>query len=58
MEIAHGRADVGVTEQALDGMDVDAGFEQVGGKGVPQRVDAATRGQAGGIADGLRRDNE
>ncbi len=35
MEVAHRRADVAVSEQALDGVDIDAGFEQMGGEGVP-----------------------
>jgi hypothetical protein len=31
-----GRADVGVTEQLLDGAQVAGGFQQVGGKGMPE----------------------
>src|SRR5438034_9683503 len=31
---------IAVTERALDGVDVDSGFEQVRGEGVAQRVDA------------------
>lgn len=27
MEVAHGRADMAVTKQTLDGVDIDAGFE-------------------------------
>ena len=29
MEVTHGRADMTVTEQALDGVDIDTGFQQV-----------------------------
>lgn len=52
MEVAHSRTDVTVTEQALDGMDVDAGLQEVGGKSVTQAVDATAFGQAGGVAYG------
>jgi len=41
MKVAHRRADVTVSEQALDGVDVDAGFEQVGGEGVPPMPSSA-----------------
>jgi hypothetical protein len=44
MEIAHGGADMAVAEQALDGVDIDAGFEQMGGEGMAQGVDAAVVG--------------
>lgn len=32
MKIAHGRADMAVAEQALDGVDIDTGFQQMGGE--------------------------
>lgn len=38
VEVPHRRADVPVTQQALDGMDVDTGFKQMRGKGVTQRI--------------------
>jgi hypothetical protein len=34
MEVAHRRADVAVSQQTLDGVDINAGFEQVGGESV------------------------
>jgi len=37
---AGGDVDVGVAEDVLDGLDVDAGFEQQGGAGVPEVVEA------------------
>jgi hypothetical protein len=52
MDVAHGRRDVTVAEQALHGGQIHAGFDQVSGEGVPQRVDAPFRGDAGGIARG------
>ena len=52
MHIAHGRADVTVAEEVLDGRQVHAGFDQVSGKGVAQGVDAAFRRNAGGVASG------
>ena len=51
MEVAHRRADVAVSQQTLDGVDINAGFEQAGGESVPQGVDAAALGQTGGIAE-------
>ena len=44
MEVTHGRADMAVAEEALDGVDINAGFEQMGGEGVAQGVDAAVVG--------------
>ena len=41
MEVARSRGQVAVAQQALDGVDVDAGLEQMGGKGVAQTMDAA-----------------
>ena len=38
MNIAHGRADMAVAEQALDGMDIDAGFQQMRRTSVAQGV--------------------
>ncbi len=34
MEVAHRRADVAVSQQTLDGVDINAGFKQVGGESV------------------------
>jgi hypothetical protein len=38
VRVDHGRAHVLVAQQLLDGADVVAGFEQMGGERVPQRV--------------------
>ena len=50
MEVAHGGADMAVAEQALDGVDVDTGFEQMGGKAMAQGMDAAAVRNAGSLA--------
>src|SRR6266540_4355122 len=47
MEVTHRRADVAVAQQPLDGVHVYASFEQVRGKGVPQRMDAALLDDSG-----------
>ena len=52
MQVAHGRRDVAVPQQLLEGEQVDAGFEQMGGETVTQRVNAAVGRQASGIAGG------
>ena len=52
MQIAHGGRDVAVAQEALNGGQVHAGFEQVGGETVSQSVDAAFTGDAGGVAGG------
>ncbi len=49
MEVAQRRADVAVAHQALDGVDVHPGLEQVRGERVPQPVDAAVLADAGAI---------
>jgi hypothetical protein len=41
VEIAQGGRHMPMPEQALDGVDVDAGFQQVRGETVAQGVDAA-----------------
>src|SRR5205807_28046 len=46
--VDHGGADVGVAEQVLDGADVAARLEQVGGEAVPQGVRADALGPAEG----------
>ena len=51
MKVAHRRAHVAVSQEALDGVDIDAGFEQVGGESMAKGMDAAALGQTGGIAD-------
>jgi len=56
MRVDHRRGDVGVAEEFLDGADVVAGFEQVGGEAVAQRVAGGGFGELGaqaGVADGL-----
>jgi hypothetical protein len=45
MQVAHGGADMAVPEQALDGVQIDAGFQQVGGEAVAQGVDAGGVGR-------------
>ena len=40
MEVARGGRQGGMSHQALNGMQVDAGFERVGGEGVAQGMDA------------------
>jgi len=47
MEVPHRRGDLAVAEEPLHGVQVDAGFEQVGGEGVAQGVDAALLLDAG-----------
>lgn len=32
MEVAHGRGDMAMAKQTLDGVDIDPGFQQMGGK--------------------------
>ncbi len=49
MGVDHGRCDVGVTEQLLDGADVVAGFEQVGREGVAKGVAGGWLGYAGSL---------
>ena len=49
VEVAQGGTDMAVTEQALNGVDVDTGFEQVGGEAVAQGMDAGRSGEAGTI---------
>ena len=50
MEVAHRRAHMAVTEQTLDGVDVDPGFEQMRGERMAQRVNATAAGNAGSLA--------
>src|SRR5262249_24593310 len=47
VRVDHGRADVAVAEQLLDGADVVSGFEQVGRKRVAERVAAGVLRDAG-----------
>ena len=47
VEVAHRGGDVLVAEQELDGVQVAAGFQQVGGEGVAQGMDAALLADAG-----------
>jgi hypothetical protein len=46
--VNHGRFNIGMAEEFLDGADVVAGFEQVGGEGVAEGVAADGLGDAGG----------
>ena len=49
LQIARGGFQVGVAEQDLNGAEIDAGFEQMGGEGVPQRVRMNRFGDAGRV---------
>ena len=56
MGVYHGGADVFVAEEFLDGADVVAAFQQVGGEGVPQHMGGDVFGDAcfaGGLTDGF-----
>ena len=50
VEVAHGGRHVTVSEQALDGVDVDTGFQQVGGETVAQGVNAARTPKPGFVS--------
>ena len=50
MQIAAGGADMTMTEQPLDGVQIDPAFEQVRGKAVAQHVNAAALGDACAVA--------
>ena len=52
VSVNHGRADVTVTKKLLDGSDVVAIFQEVGGEGVPEGMAAGGFGDAG-FLDGL-----
>src|SRR5262245_50351163 len=55
VRVDHRGVDIAVAEQLLERADVVAGFEQVGGKAVPQRMRADRLGQTGAatrVADG------
>ena len=49
MGVDHGRPEIGVTEQLLDGADVDAVLEQVGGESVSEGVAGSAPMNAGAI---------
>ena len=53
MQVTHRRADVAVAQQALDGAQIDPGFQQMGGEGMAQAVDADFLGDTGAIARGV-----
>lgn len=53
MEVTHGRADMTVTEQALDGVDIDTGFQQVRRESVAQGMNATAVINAGGTASSM-----
>jgi hypothetical protein len=50
VQVNHGRGDTGVSHQFLDGADVDALLEEMGGE--------AKRPRAGGLLDGAKRSPE
>src|SRR3990172_4636547 len=52
MHIAHGGRNVTVTEEPLHGGQVHAGFDQVSGESVAQRVNATFTRDAGSVAGG------
>ena len=57
--VDHGGGDVGVAEELLDGADVVAALEEVGGEGVADGVAAGAFGEAGGedgVVDGALED--
>jgi hypothetical protein len=57
--VDHGGGDVAVAKEFLDGADVVAGFEKVGGEGVAEGVGTDRFGKAGregGLADGALHD--
>ena len=47
MSVDHGGLDVAVAEEFLDGADIVAVFEQVGGKGMAERVAASALRESG-----------
>ena len=53
MEVTRGGAQAAMPEQTLDGVHISAGFEQMGGKGVAQRMNAARFGDAGAVLGGV-----
>jgi len=56
MGVNHGGADVGVTEEFLNGADIVAGLQEMGCEAVPQRMTTGSFGEAGGFdcfLDGL-----
>ena len=55
VQVAHGGADMAVAEQTLDGREVDAGFDEVGGERMTKGIDAAVAGNTGRIAGGANR---
>ena len=52
MGVDHGGFDAAVTEELLDGSDVGAGFEEVGGEGVAEGVASDSLGELGGGGGG------
>ena len=47
LEIAGGGFEIGMSEQDLNGAEIHSGFQQVSGKGVPQRMRMNRLGNAG-----------
>ena len=50
MEVEAGRAQAGMTQQELDTTEVHPGFQEMGGKGMPERMGMDGLGQLGGGA--------
>ena len=53
MKVTHGRSDMTMTEQTLNGVDVDTGLQQVGREGVAQGMDAARVGDSRRLTGGV-----
>src|SRR6185369_526695 len=53
MKVAHGRTDIAVAKQTLDGVNIDTSFQQVSGKGVAQGMNTTAEGNACGLACGM-----
>jgi hypothetical protein len=51
--VDHGGRDVAVTEKLLDGSDVVAGLEEVGGEAVPEGVAGGRFGEVSGLTTGV-----
>ena len=53
MGVDHGGSDIGVSEQLLDGSDVVAVFDEMGGEGMAEGVAGAVFGDAGAFRAAL-----
>lgn len=52
VEVDHGGGNIRMSEEVLDGADIDTGFQQVGGEGMSERVAGGAFRQFG-AANGL-----